>query len=100
MRGSASDIFTKWRKPRASRGAIAVALVLHAGLMFMIGSIVFSYPLREFLRIPDWSKEPPPERIQYVRMVPATGASQALISLFSAMNFVLGLRALWPAIGT
>jgi hypothetical protein len=75
MRGSASDIFTKWRKPRASRGAVAVALVLHAGLIFMIGSIVFSYPLREFLRIPDWSKEPPPERIQFVRVVPATGAS-------------------------
>ncbi len=32
--------------------------------------------------------------------VPATGASQALMSLFSAMNFVLGLSALCPAIGT
>lgn len=73
MRRDASTIFTKFQKPRMSRSAWIIALVAHAFLVFAIGSIVFSYPIRAFLRIPDRAKEPPPERIQFVRVAPAAG---------------------------
>lgn len=73
MRGGASEIFTRFKPPQRSRGAIIVALIAHALVVFALASIVFRYPIKKLLALPDYRNAPPPERVQFVKVAPVAG---------------------------
>jgi hypothetical protein len=74
-RRDANEIFTKFKPQQRPRGALLVAVLAHVVLAFVLASIVFHYPIRELLRIPDRSNEPPPERVQFVKVAPDPSVS-------------------------
>ncbi|HYD51361.1 MAG TPA: hypothetical protein VEA99_01990 [Gemmatimonadaceae bacterium] len=72
-RGPANEIFTKFKPRQQSRGALVVSILAHALFILVLGSLIFHYPIQRLLSGPDRAKEPPAERIRYVRMAPVGG---------------------------
>jgi hypothetical protein len=70
MRGPASEIFTKFKPQQRPKGALIVAVLAHGALLLALGSIVFHYPIQAILNLPDRSKEPPRERVRFVKVAP------------------------------
>jgi len=73
MRGPASEIFTKFKPQQRPRGAIVVAIIAHALLVFAIASLLFQNPIRRLIDRQERKKELREERVQFVRLAPVGG---------------------------